>query len=109
MKRRTISLVLVPEIAAAAILAGCGADHRTAQRCVDERQVVVADDWCEEQSRQIASGRSYSGPHYYWYHGGRGTTIGSPSTGGTAVLAHPSVPRGGFGSTGTAHGLSGSS
>jgi hypothetical protein len=106
--KRTISLVLVPEIAAAAILAGCGADHRVAQRCVDERQVVVPDEQCEEQSRRIASGTASTG-HYYWYHGGRGTSIGSSASGGTAVLAHPSVPRGGFGSTGSMHSFSGGS
>jgi hypothetical protein len=100
--KRTISLVLVPEIAAAAILAGCGGDHRTAQRCVDDRLVVVEEERCEEQARR--RGSTATGSRYYWYHGGRGTTIGSSSSGGTAVLAHPSVPRGGFGST--AHGLS---
>jgi len=104
--KRRISLVLVPEIAAAAILAGCGSDHRIAQRCVDERQIVVPDEQCEEQSRRIASGSS-STAHYYWYHGGGGTSVGSPASGGTAVVAHPSVPRGGFGSIGGfLHGFS---
>jgi hypothetical protein len=104
--KRSISLVLVPEIAAAAILAGCGADHRTTQRCVDDRLVVVEEERCEEQVRRGGSATS-TGSRYFWYHGGRGTTIGTSTSGGTAVLAHPSVPRGGFGST--AHGISGGS
>jgi hypothetical protein len=98
--KRAISLVLVPEIAAAAILAGCGADQRTAQRCVDERLVVVHDENCEEQARRIRTGVGVSWGRYYWYHGGRGTTIGTPASGGSAIYAHPSVPRGGFGAMG---------
>ena len=112
-----VDVPLVVRVAAAALLVGCGADHRLeAQRCVTRDWEVVPDAQCESQPP--TSGRvSGGGTHYFWYYGGRGTAVGErvsggsvippssgvvtrPNSGGFAIHAPGGVStRGGFGSS----------
>src|SRR5262245_21342810 len=116
MKRsRVVDIPLVVNVAAAAILLGCGADHRLeAQRCVTRDWEVVPDANCEAQPS--TPGHALVGRTYFWYYGGRGTRIGEratggstippssgivtrPNSGGHAIAVHGGVStRGGFGS-----------
>lgn len=84
----TIGLVL-----SALVVAGCGDDRR----CVDANDIVVLDDYCEDDSPMRTS-------HHHWYYGGTGRTVGHKATGGS----YHSVSRGGFGSTGAMHASAGS-
>ena len=90
---------------AAAVMNGCdnGGDWVEAKRCVSPDNVVVEDQWCEDQSRPGGHGG------YYHYYGGRGYYPGDTVSGGTRSpqqgvrYESPSrIPRGGFGSTGKA-------
>jgi hypothetical protein len=122
MKRsRAVDIPLVMRVATAAVLLGCGADHRAeAQRCVTRDWEVVPDANCEAQP--TAPGHAPIGHSYFWYYGGRGFGIGERASGGSTipptsgVVTRPnsgggrfSAPggvssRGGFGSTaGGAH------
>ena len=116
MKRsRVVDIPLVVNVAAAAILLGCGADHRLeAQRCVTRDWEVVPDANCEAQPS--TPGQAPIGRTYFWYYGGRGIGIGErasggsmippsrgmvtrPNSGGHAFAVHGGVStRGGFGS-----------
>ena len=116
MKRsRVVDIPLVVNVAAAAMLLGCGADHRLeAQRCVTRDWEVVPDANCEAQP--TTPGRAPIGHTYFWYYGGRGVGIGErasggsmippstgmvtrPNSGGYAIAVHGGVStRGGFGS-----------
>jgi len=82
------------------------------QRCVDDHQVVVDDQFCE--NNPINSNR------YRWYYGGGGSyAAGSPASGGSfephsgfsgdrgSGATSSSVSRGGFGSSAGHSGGSG--
>jgi len=114
-RHRPIPLGLVAQVAALALLTGCGDDHRTeAQRCVDGSDwAVVPDARCDEPQR---SRTGATGPgRYGWYYGGTGYNVGDRPTGGSTVPssdfnqvrvnspAHLGGPssRGGFGTHGT--------
>ena len=121
MKRsRAVDIPLVMRVATAAVLLGCGADHRVeAQRCVTRDWEVVPDASCEAQP--TAPGRAPIGHSYFWYYGGRGFGVGErasagstvppasgvvtrPNSGGGKFFAPGGVStRGGFGSAGGAH------
>jgi len=121
MKRsRVVDIPLVVRVAAAAVLLGCGADHRLeAQRCVNRDWEVVPDANCEAQP--TTPGHAPIGHSYFWYYGGRGIGIGErasggstippssgvvtrPNSGGFAIAAPGGVStRGGFGSSAEAH------
>ena len=113
---RVVEIPLVVRVAAAAMLLGCGADHRMeAQRCVGEGWVVVPDERCAEGTPP--PGNIYGGG-YRWYYGGAGMRPGErvsggsvippataqvvrPNSGGVQAFAPGGVSqRGGFGSTG---------
>jgi hypothetical protein len=118
-RARIIDVPLVVRVAAAAVLLGCGADHRVeAQRCVDRDWTVVPDDRCEGTPPPTTT---HGSGGYRWYYGGSGTTIGEraqrgstvppsegvvtrPNSGGGKFIASggPSA-RGGFGATSSAH------
>lgn len=84
-RTRTIDVPLVVRVAAAAMLLGCGSDHRLeAQRCVTRDWEVVPDAHCEAQGPPVP-GRAPIGSHYIWYYGGRGTSLGERVTGGNTV------------------------
>jgi hypothetical protein len=85
MKRsRAVDIPLVMRVAAAAVLLGCGADHRLeAQRCVTRDWEVVPDANCEAQP--TTPGRVPIGSSYFWYYGGRGIGIGERASGGSAI------------------------
>jgi hypothetical protein len=119
---RPIPLGLVAQVAALAMLTGCGDDHRVeAQRCLDIADwQVVPDDRCERPSD---SGARVGAGRYFWHYGGRGYNVGDRPTGGSPIpsstfkqvrvnspasghLGGPSS-RGGFGSS-AAHASGGS-
>jgi len=82
---RVIDIPLVVEIAATAMLLGCGADHRgETQRCVDTDWTVVPDDKCTQPSAG-SSGGAPGRPSYGWYYGGTGTRIGDRVQGGGTI------------------------
>jgi hypothetical protein len=85
MKRsRVVDIPLVVNVAAVAMLLGCGADHRLeAQRCVTRDWEVVPDANCEAQP--VTPGQAPIGRTYFWYYGGRGTRIGERATGGSTI------------------------
>jgi hypothetical protein len=85
-RSRVVDIPLVVRVAAAAMLLGCGADHRAeeAQRCVDRDWNVVPDLRCEELGPGVA-GRAPVRDRYYWYYGGRGTGVGDRASGGSTV------------------------
>jgi hypothetical protein len=83
-RSRSVDVPLVVRVAAAAVLLGCGADHRLeAQRCVTRDWEVVPDAQCEAQPS--TPGRAPIGSHYFWYYGGRGTSIGERVSGGSTI------------------------
>jgi hypothetical protein len=91
---------------AAAFMSSCNdsSDWVEAKRCVNPENVVVEDQWCEDQTRR-ASGAGF----YRYYYGGRGYYPGDLVSGGGQVpqngvkYENPSrIARGGFGSTGKA-------
>jgi hypothetical protein len=85
MKRsRAVDIPLVVRVAAAAVLLGCGSDHRLeAQRCVTRDWEVVPDANCEGQPS--TPGRAPVGSNYFWYYGGRGFGVGERASGGSSV------------------------
>lgn len=85
MKRsRVVDIPHVVNVAAAAMLLGCGADHRLeAQRCVTRDWEVVPDANCEAQP--TTPGHAPIGRTYFWYYGGRGTGIGERAGGGSTI------------------------
>lgn len=121
MKRSpAITIALVTQVAAAALLAGCGEEHRLtemaegptpAQVCADKDGVIVTDDMCKQPPPQQAqaggSGHApvivqsypyhwYYYPHYegrtYWAPGGRipSNAVTTPPAGVTPV--RPNAP-----------------
>ncbi|MHC1743430.1 MAG: hypothetical protein AB9873_10420 [Syntrophobacteraceae bacterium] len=90
MKRTTG--VTLGVIMSALIATGCGDEKK---RCVDANNVVVAEDYCKDQSSSTTHGTTYSG--YRYYYGGSGHTIGSVAQSGGYVS------RGGFGSSSSTH------
>src|SRR2546428_13093627 len=80
----TVDVPLVVRVAAAAILLGCGSDHRLeAQRCVTRDWEVVPDAHCEGQPS--TPGRAPIGSRYAWYYGGQGTPPGERPAGGSVI------------------------
>src|SRR2546425_10841325 len=80
----TVDVPLVVRVAAAAILLGCGSDHRLeAQRCVTRDWEVVPDAHCEGQPS--TPGRAPIGSSYVWYYGGQGTRLGERAAGGSVI------------------------
>src|SRR2546422_5892697 len=80
----TVDVPLVVRVAAAAILLGCGSDHRLeAQRCVTRDWEVVPDAHCEGQPS--TPGRAPIGSRYVWYYGGQGTRLGERAAGGSVI------------------------
>jgi len=119
-RSRVIDIPLVTQVAAMAMILGCGSDHRVeAQRCVDADWTVVPDDKCANPGANLPGGAPSHGS-YGWYYGGTGTRIGEradgggtvPPTSGTVVRPNSGgvrVPigggvsaRGGFGAHGSA-------
>ena len=115
---RSIPLGLVAQVAALAMLTGCGDDHRVveAQRCLDISDwMVVPDNRCDQQQTEGRTRTgSAGGGRYFWHYGGQGYNVGDRPTGGSPVpsssvrqvrvnsgghLGGSSV-RGGFGSSG---------
>ena len=102
--------VAAPLLASAALAALTACRSPQMQRCVDEHNVVVPDNLCQNQPSQQMNGGTffhpYGSPGYYrWYYGGiggygAGTVVGG---GGYTPLAGSSyatsTSRGGFGST----------
>ncbi len=84
-RSRVIDIPLVAQVAATAMLLGCGSDHRVeAQRCVDADWTVVHDDQCAEPGANLPGGAPARGS-YGWYYGGTGTRIGDRADGGGTV------------------------
>jgi hypothetical protein len=91
--------------AALALLAGCRKPEM--QRCVDEHNVVVADNLCGaqgQQQRPNGMGGFYPNPYRYYYGGYGGYGLGSMVGGGgyQSMAGHSyasSTSRGGFGSS----------
>jgi hypothetical protein len=89
-------------------------NRKEMQRCVDDHDIVVSDQYCEQ-----GYNNSYprTGPGYHWYYGGRGSYILGTSASGGGVTPHDgfssvrssgaSVSRGGFGSSASHGGSSG--
>jgi hypothetical protein len=115
MSRRSknIEIGFVAVVAAAA-LTGCNpqqAYHRDWEQCVDQNNVVVNDQLCDQSSRP--GGYVGGGGHYYhWWYSPRPYYPGEVVSGGYAtpranmqVARASSASRGGFGSS--AHGGSG--
>ena len=114
-----IRLGLVPQVAALALLAGCGEDteRQEVARCVDARGTVTWDDRCTGAPSDPRSPGPASGASHYWYYGGRGYNMGetvsggspTPTPGATQItrsspafgqVASAASARGGFGSSG---------
>jgi hypothetical protein len=105
--------VSTPLLAASALSLLTGCRHQPEmQRCVDEKNQVVADSFCknpagQQQMRNNSGGFFY--PYRYYYGGGGGFGLGSSVYGGgyNAIGGHSyaapgsssSTSRGGFGST----------
>jgi hypothetical protein len=114
--------VSAPLLAAAALALTTGCRKPQMQRCVDEKNQVVADNLCQNQPLQQQQQRSGSSGGYvpmyrYYYGGGGGYNLGTPVTGGTysptpGTSYSNSTTRGGFGSSsgesGSGHGGSSS-
>ena len=115
-RARSIPLGLVAQVAAIAMLTGCGDDHRAeAQRCLDISDwMVVPDDRCEPQPADRGTRTAGGSGRYFWHYGGNGYNVGDRPTGGSPIpnsslrqvrvnsgghLGGPSS-RGGFGSSG---------
>lgn len=82
-RSRTIDIPLVVQVAATAMVLGCGADHRVEARCVDKDWTVVSDEKCEPGASR--DGQAPAGSRYGWYYGGTGTRIGDRVGGGTTA------------------------
>ena len=123
-----IRLGLVPQVAALALLAGCGEDteRQEVARCVDARGTVTWDDRCTGAPSDPRSPGPASGASHYWYYGGRGYNMGetvsggspTPTPGATQItrsspafgrVAEAASARGGFGSIGSSGSSRGSS
>lgn len=99
--------VSAPLLAAAALSLTTGCRKPEMQRCVDEKNQVVGDSFCQNINAQQPIRNSTGGffyPYRYYYGGMGGYGIGTPVTGGAyAPLAghsySSSTTRGGFGST----------
>ncbi len=124
-RSRAVDIPLVVRVAAAAMLLGCGADHRLeTQRCVTRDWHVVPDTHCDAEPTR--PGYAPVSSRYLWYYGGHGTNLGERVAGGSTVppanglVTRPNsggyaiaVPggastRGGFGGTGATTISSGS-
>jgi len=123
MKRSTHVYAPLLGLAAAAMLAGCREPEM--RRCVDEHNVVVADNLCDAQQgvqqRNGGGGMPFI-PYRYYYGGYGGFGLGSMVGGGGFTSApgrsyvnasgvRSGTARGGFGSSfseGGAHGGGGS-
>ena len=123
-----IRLGLVPQVAALALLAGCGEDPEKQEvaRCVDARGTVTWDDRCTGAPSDPRSPGPAGGASHYWYYGGRGYNMGETVSGGTTTptpgttqitrsspsfgrVASAASARGGFGSIGSSGSSRGSS
>lgn len=107
MKKSTgVPLTLMASVAAIAASA-CNGSDRSASRCVDQNNVVVADSLCGPEKERAAGGFY---PYHPYYGGYGGFVIGSMARGGSFSPSARSsssegVSRGGFGATG--RGVSG--
>jgi len=80
-KSRQIDLIGLLSAAALGAV-GCSDRNTIPQRCVDEKQVVVADVECDKaEERRRSSGGAFFYP-YRWYYGGQGFGIGQRAVGG---------------------------
>lgn len=126
--RRTEKIVLGVAMSAL-ILSGCSDDPTADERrCVDKDGKVTQSYYCEDDE---TGRRSHGSGVTYWYFGGSGYSYGETVSGGTrtppshyvargigrtsgtmvASASHKSssgIARGGFGSSASAHGSSGS-
>ncbi len=107
MKRYSSRDVSIGFLALAAVSIAVGCEEDEVRQCVDEHQLVVADERCTDAG---AGGGTHIGGHVYHYFYGGYTPIGSRvSTGSfTPVAGHSYVPhasvsvsRGGFGRAGS--------
>jgi|GEM_PF-1348834 len=96
-----IRIPLVMELAALALLMGCGSEHREeAKRCIDRTRpgtapgasqswAVVPEDRCspeaEERYRRSFGGSTVYPYPYQWYYGGHGYYPGGYATGGATA------------------------
>jgi hypothetical protein len=120
-KSSSVSISLVSTVAAAAMAAGCGpwSGQPGWQTCVDRVSDTAVDQrYCDDESSQPHPAGYV--PHYHWYYYPRGYYWNQPSIGthvpfggsygrtpiASVPVAHGSVTRGGFGSTGAAYGSS---
>jgi hypothetical protein len=123
----TVLKAFAATITTAMSLGACHSSDRYARHCIDANGVAVADSLCDERRAQPAGYYPY-----HWYYGGygyrgigsrvRGGSFSAPagvifvpgSSVGRSTSSSPSggshssgsVSRGGFGSTGGAHGSS---
>src|SRR5262245_7174866 len=91
-RSRNIEIGFVAAVAAAA-LAGCNprqAYHRDWEQCVDQNNVVVNDQLCDQNNRA-----GYAGPHFYhWLYAPRPYFPGEMVSGGyTTPRANIEVAR----------------
>jgi hypothetical protein len=109
-KSTSVAAPLLASVALA-ILAGC--KQQQMKRCVDEKNVVVDDSFCDNQPGQQNNNYYHPGTPgiFRYYYGGYGGYAPGTSVGGGGFAAAPGVSystsRGGFGSThasGGAHG-----
>jgi hypothetical protein len=96
--------VSAPLLAAAALALTTGCRKPEMQRCVDEKNQVVADTLCKNTSTATRPATGGYFPMYRYYYGGfGGYGLGTAVTGGSynAIGGHSyasSTSRGGFGS-----------
>ena len=97
--------VSAPLLAAAALALTTGCRKPEMQRCVDEKNQVVPDSFCQNTQQPVHSptGGFYY-PYRYYYGGYGGYGIGTPVSGGGYVPSPgasyaTSTTRGGFGSS----------
>src|SRR2546426_6037587 len=80
----TVDVPLVVRVAAAAILLGCGSDHRLeAQRCVTRDWEVVPDAHCEGQPS--TPGRAPIRSRSVWYYRCQGMRLRERAAGGRVI------------------------
>ena len=116
MKKTTVvRLQVLSAMSSLALALGCGTQPTHSKVCGDDAARAVEFEKCEEEARRYHNSRRADGGHayvplYHWYYGpyGRrypatGSTLNGFSrktpTGKGVTIGHPSVTRGGFGSS----------
>jgi uncharacterized protein YgiB involved in biofilm formation len=113
MRSRRSSATLTLVLIGTAALQACGGDEQTATRDVYRARADCQRDWgddekkCESVSSGPHSGFFY-GPMYGFNRSGASTAPAAGARPGSHAIASTHVTRGGFGSSASAHGASGS-